>query len=113
MIFIIYFKFSHCTGSSKKNSDHNMEEAYFSLAANIGGFPGGTMVKNLPATAGHIRDSDLTPGLGRSPGGGQVNPLQLTWRCCLKAANKMSIRIPHLIPVLSFKRNLHFCCVFC
>ena len=31
------------------------------------------MVKNLPANAG---DWDLTPGSGRSPGGGQGNPLQ-------------------------------------
>ena len=26
------------------------------------------MVKNLPANAGDIRDMDLIPGLGRSPG---------------------------------------------
>ena len=32
--------------------------------------------KNLPASAGDIRDSDLTPELGRSPGGGHGNPLQ-------------------------------------
>ena len=34
------------------------------------------MVKNLPANAGDIRDTDSTPGLGRSPGGGHGNPLQ-------------------------------------
>ena len=33
-------------------------------------------VKNLPANAGDIRDVGLTPGLGRSPGGGHGNPLQ-------------------------------------
>ena len=71
------------------------------------------VVKNLPATAGHIRDSDSTPGLARSPGGGQVNPLQLTQRCCLRAASKMSTCMPYRIPVLSFKRNLYFYCVFC
>ena len=32
-------------------------------------FPGGTVVKNLPANAGDIRDSSLIPGAGRSPGG--------------------------------------------
>ena len=37
------------------------------------GFPGGSVVKNLPAKAG---DVSLTPGLGRSPGGGNGNPLQ-------------------------------------
>ena len=34
------------------------------------------MVKNLPATAGDIRDPDSIPGWGRSPGGGHGNPLQ-------------------------------------
>ena len=34
------------------------------------------MVKNLPATAGDVRDVGSIPGLGRSPGGGHVNPLQ-------------------------------------
>ena len=37
------------------------------------GFPGGSAVKNLPASVG---DSGLIPGLGRSPGGGHSNPLQ-------------------------------------
>ena len=30
--------------------------------------------KNLSAAAGHIGDAGLTPGLGRSPGGGHGNP---------------------------------------
>ena len=34
------------------------------------------LVKNLPASAGDLRDADLIPGLGRSPGGGHGNPLQ-------------------------------------
>ena len=34
------------------------------------------MVKNLPATAGDIRDVDSIPGSGRSPGGGHGNPFQ-------------------------------------
>ena len=36
-------------------------------------FPGGSVVKNLPANA---RDAGLTPGLGRSPGEGNGEPLQ-------------------------------------
>ena len=39
------------------------------------GFPGGTSGKE-PASAGDIRDSDLIPGSGRSPGGGHGNPPQ-------------------------------------
>ena len=36
------------------------------------------MVKNLPANTGDARDRDVSsvPGLGRSPGGGNGNPLQ-------------------------------------
>ena len=34
------------------------------------------VVKNPPANAGDIRDAGLIPGLGRSPGGGNGNPLQ-------------------------------------
>ena len=36
-------------------------------------FPGGTMVKNLPATAGDIRDVGSIPGLGRSTAEGYDN----------------------------------------
>ena len=41
-------------------------------------FPGGTVVKNPPANAG---DAVSLPNLGRSPGGGNGNPLQ---HSCLK-----------------------------
>ena len=37
------------------------------------GFPGGSVVKNLPANAG---DVDSIPVLRRSPGEGNGNPLQ-------------------------------------
>ena len=40
------------------------------------GFPGGTVVKNLPANAGDARDAGLIPGLGRSPGARNWYPLQ-------------------------------------
>ena len=39
-------------------------------------FPGGTVVKNPPASTGRHRVLSLIPGLGRSPGGGHGNPLQ-------------------------------------
>ena len=39
------------------------------------------VVNNLPTSAGDLRDSGLTPGSGRSPGGGHGNPLQY---CCLE-----------------------------
>ena len=37
------------------------------------GFPGGSVVKNLPANIG---DVGSIPGLGGSPGEGNGNPLQ-------------------------------------
>ena len=40
------------------------------------GFPGGTVVKNLPANAGDVRDVGSIPESGRSPGGGLGNSLQ-------------------------------------
>ena len=40
------------------------------------GFPGGTVVKNLPANAGDPRALSLIPGLGGSPGVGNGNPPQ-------------------------------------
>ena len=40
------------------------------------GFPGDSMVKNAPASAG---DASSIPGVGRSPGGGHGNPLQYSY----------------------------------
>ena len=36
------------------------------------------VVKNLPVSAGDVRDTGLFPGLGKSPGGGHGNPLQFS-----------------------------------
>ena len=47
----------------------------------IHGFPGGPVVKNLPAHAVGARVAGSIPGSGRSPGGGNGNPLQCS---CLK-----------------------------
>ena len=40
------------------------------------GFPGDSVVKNLPANAGDIRDAGSILGLGRSPAEKNDNPLQ-------------------------------------
>ena len=39
-------------------------------------FPGGSVVRNLPANAGTAGDVGSIPGSGRAPGGGNGNPLQ-------------------------------------
>ena len=45
-------------------------------------FPNGSGVKNLSASEGDKRDSVSNPGWGRSPGGGNGNPLQYS---CLES----------------------------
>ena len=54
-------------------------DIHFSLWADaemLWGFPGGSAIKNPPAYAGATGDTGSVPGLGRSPGGGNGNPLQ-------------------------------------
>ena len=53
---------------SNNNNNHDILKA--------GSFPGGSVVKILPASAGDIRDVGSIPGSARSPGGGHGNPLQ-------------------------------------
>ena len=43
------------------------------------------MVENTPANAGDIRNEGLIPGMGRSPGEGNGNPLQYS---CLENSMK-------------------------
>ena len=50
-----------------------------SLVLQDWGCPSGTVVKNLPANAGDSEDVGLIPGLGRSSGGGNGNPLQYSY----------------------------------
>ena len=57
------------------------------------GFLGDTVVKNLPANAGEAKDADLVPILGRSPGGGNGNPLQLS---CLENFTEEPGRLPSM-----------------
>ena len=45
------------------------------------GFPGGSVLRHLPANAGDSRDVGLIPGSGRSPGVRNGNPFQYS---CLK-----------------------------
>ena len=39
-------------------------------------FPGGSVIKNLPANSEAIGDVGWIPGLGRTPEGGKWQPLQ-------------------------------------
>ena len=46
---------------------------FYYLSKHCWGFPGGSVIKHLLASAG---DAGLTPGLGKSPGEGNMNTLQ-------------------------------------
>ena len=60
-IFVHYFVFS----------ESQSMKLYGSL-----GFPGSTVVKNLPASSGDTGEADSIPGSRRSPEEGNGNPLQ-------------------------------------
>ena len=51
------------------------EHSVIVAAIVIKGFPGGSVVKNLATNARDAGDAGFTPGSGRSPGGGNGNPL--------------------------------------
>ena len=55
----------------------------------ITGFLGGAVGKNPPANTGGPRDMSSIPRLGRSPGGGNGNPLQ--YSCLEKFHGKRSL----------------------
>ena len=44
------------------------------------GFPDGSVVKNLPANSGDTADTGFISGLGKSPRGGNGNPLQYSFQ---------------------------------
>ena len=66
-------------------------------------FSGGSVVKNLPANARDLGDSNLIPGSGKSPGGGNDNPFQYSclgnpmnrraWRATLHRGTKNQTRL--------------------
>ena len=55
----------------------------------IWGFPGGTVMKNLPAKTRDSRDTGLIPQSGRSPRRGNGNPLQ--YSCLEKSHGQRSL----------------------
>ena len=79
----------------------------------IEGFPGGTVVKNLPPNAGDTREAGSIPGLGRSPSVGNGNPLQYSclenskdrgaWRATVHRVTKSQTRLSDLhFPLYGF-----------
>ena len=76
---------------------------HFATPNALVGFPGGSVVKNLPANAGNKRDMGLIPGLERSPGEGNGNPLQYSslenpmdrgaWQATVRRVAQSQIRL--------------------
>ena len=60
----------------KEKNINNKGLCFFNAYFPLRGFPGGSVVKNPPANAG---DSCSIPGWGRSPRGGNGNPLQYSF----------------------------------
>ena len=70
------------------------------------GFPGGSVVKNLSANTGTKGYVGLIPGLGRSPGGENGNPLQYsclenhmdrgTWGATVYGVAKSQTQLRHV-----------------
>ena len=64
------------------------------------------VVKNLPANTADLRDTDSTPGSGRSPGRGHGNPLQYsclenpmdrgTWQAIVLRVTKSQTKLKRL-----------------
>ena len=78
------------------------------------------MVKNLPANAGDVSDTDLIPGLGRYPGEGNGNQLQYSclenskdrgaWWAVVHRGRKeleMSEQLTHTAPKVILKIGLY------
>ena len=82
------------------------------------GSPGGSVVKNSPASAGDTGDAGLIPLSGRSPGGGNSNPLQYSclenpmdggaWWAVVHRVAKRRTQPSMLAHVLIFRTKLYF-----
>ena len=81
----------------------------------IRGFPGGTVVKTLPANVGGERDTGSIPRLGRSLGEGNGNPLQYyclentmdrgVWRATVHGVAKNQTQISTHARTMSYRRQ--------
>ena len=68
------------------------------------GFPGDSVVGNLPANAGDIGDVDLIPGLARTPGKGNVNLRQFS---CLENSEQQKTEKPGRLQSMGSQRIEH------
>ena len=102
------------------------QQSVFLYYQNLGqpclGFPGGAVVKTLPANAGYKRDLDLIRESGRLPGERKGNPLQYS---CLEnlvdrralwaivhgvamSQTRVSMHAPHIPGIIDFSLSLEY-----
>ena len=107
-----------CTCKMHQFSSSHLHEVYKAviivivLLVILRGFPGGSEDKASACNAG---DLGSIPGLGRSPGEGNGNPLQYS---CLenpmdRGAWQATVHISHLLFSVSFVNSLPLCCPVC
>ena len=73
------------------------------------------VVKNLPASAGDVKDVGSIPGSGRSPGGGQGSPLHYSclenplgrgaWRAMVHGVTKSRTHLKQISMQLTFTKE--------
>ena len=61
--------------------DFPLQTPYSDSQQLVPGFPGGSVVKNLPANAGDLREAGSIPGFGRTSAEGNGSPLHCS---CLR-----------------------------
>ena len=80
------------------------------------------MVKNPPSNAGDVKDGDSVPGSGRSPGGGNDNPLQYyclenfvdsgAWWAAVHGGQKESDMTEHACVCTELRKMLYLLLLF-
>ena len=73
--------FKSLTSMSCSTEEEPSNDPEFCLVGSLHlmSFPGGSVVKNLPASAGDTGDMGSIPGSGRFPGGEHGDPLQYSF----------------------------------
>ena len=92
------------------------QQSFIERLIYVRGFPGGTVIKNLPANDGDTIGADLVLGLERSPGGGNDNPLQYSclenptdrgvWQAIVHGVAKSQTRVSTHIHTLCVRHLL-------
>ena len=92
-----------------------LNTSYLAFTLSFRGFPGGSVVKNTPASAGDAGDAGSIPGSGRCSGGGHGDPLQYSclgkpmdrgaWWAMVYVVAKSWTRLSDWALNLSFRNN--------